>query len=57
MRKHDVMNIPHAHCSLVNPDCKKYSRESTACSRYTYAQFKAKPKAACEPHCLSLAVM
>ena len=36
MCKHDVINIQHVHCGLVGPNCKKKSRASTACNRYSY---------------------
>jgi len=34
--KHDIINIQHAYCSLVGPDCKKESRASAACNEYSY---------------------
>ena len=36
MCKHDVIKIQHVHCGLVGPNCKKKSRASTACNRYSY---------------------
>ena len=38
MCKRDVINIQHADCSQVGPDCKKRSRASAACNWYSYAQ-------------------
>ena len=37
MCRHDVVNIQHAHCGLVGPDCKTQSRASAACNGYNYA--------------------
>ena len=52
MCKHDVINIQHAHCGLVGPNCKKKSWASTACNGYSYVP---SPRLrACEPHCLYL---
>ena len=48
MCKHDVINIQHIHSGLVGFDCKKQSR-------LQWVFLRAKPKAACEPRCLSQA--
>ena len=47
-----VINILHAHCGLVGPDCKKVL-PSVCCLQRVF--LRATPQAACEPRCLSLA--
>jgi len=33
----NIINIQHAQCGMVGPDCKKLSRASAACNGYSYA--------------------
>ena len=55
MCKRDVINIPHAHCSLLGSDCKKQSGASAACNWYSYLlRQRLRTR---EPHCLSLAAV
>ena len=49
MFENDVINIQHAHCGLVGPDCK-----IVRCLQRVFLRGKPKPVCECEPRCLSL---
>ena len=53
MCRHDVINIQHAHCGLVGPDCRNIVVQSVRCLQRVF--LRAKLRAACEPRCLSWA--